>query len=241
MADPKDRGARDKGAMDAVTDAAQRFVSNIKTPQPSTQEKAGYREGWPAWAKQFPKWTFNKPNDNYQLIDREQMRNLFKTGKYKDDNEAKAALDKLEEDMDFLDKELLRLFRARDYNASKNQNNYRLYQIGFASLAALATIIGSFQALAVNDAPDVLPYLAFAETVVALFTTYLATISGRATPLPAWLENRRHAEYLRREYYRYLMDLEPYDGLSGFERKQQLSIRAANINRGIYPDSSANG
>lgn len=231
----------DKLSMDDVKAAAQRFVTNMKPPQPSTQEKQGYRENWPAWAKQFPKWTFNKPNEDFQLIDRKQLREIYMKGKHKDDVETKAALDKLEEDMDFLDKELLRLFRARDYNASKNQNNYRLYQIGFASLAALATIIGSFQALAVNDAPDILPYLAFLETVVALFTTYLATISGRATPLPAWLENRRHAEYLRREYYRYLMDLEPYDGLSGFARKQQLSIRAANINRGIYPDSSADG
>jgi hypothetical protein len=231
----------EKLSIDDVKAAAQRFVSNMKPPQPITAEKQGYRENWPAWAKQFPKWTFNQPNQEYQLIDRQQLREIFMKGKHKDDVAAKVALDKLEADMDFLDKELLRLFRARDYNASKNQNNYRLYQIGFASLAALATIIGSFQALAVNDAPDILPYLAFMETVVALFTTYLATISGRATPLPAWLENRRHAEYLRREYYRYLMDLEPYDGLSGFARKQQLSIRAANINRGIYPDASADG
>jgi hypothetical protein len=35
------------------------------------------------------------------------------------------------------------------------------------------------------------------------------------------------------------MDLEPYDALDGHERKSQLSIRAANINRGFYPDKSA--
>jgi hypothetical protein len=222
-----------------IKEGAKRLVESLKPPQPITQEKQGYRENWPAWAKQFPKWNFNKPDENYQLIDRQQLRDAFKTAQFKDDIEAQAALKKLEDDMDFLDRELLRLFRMRDYNASKNQNNYRLYQIGFAALATLATVIGSFQALAVNDAPDLLPYLAFGETIVALITTYLATISGRAAPLPTWLENRRHAEYLRREYFRYLMDLEPYDAVSGFERKQQLSIRAANINRGIYPDASA--
>jgi hypothetical protein len=236
---PEIKGDENRPTLEDIKAGAQRIAESLKPPQPKTQEKQGYRENWPSWAKQFPKLTFNKPNEDFQLIDRQQLRELFGKQKYQDDLEAKAALEKLEADMDFLDRELLRLFRMRDYNASKNQNNYRLYQIGFAGLAALATIIGSFQALAVNDAPDVLPYLAFGETVVALFTTYLATISGRAAPMPTWLENRRHAEYLRREYFRYLMDLEPYDGLSGFARKQQLSIRAANINRGIYPDASA--
>ena len=236
---PEIKGNDSLPSMDDIKAGAKRFADSLKPTQPITQEKQGYRENWPAWAKQFPKWQFNKPDENYQLIDRQQLRELFGKQRYKDDIEAQAAFKKLEDDMDFLDRELLRLFRMRDYNAAKNQNNYRLYQIGFAALAALATIIGSFQALAVNDAPDLLPYLAFGETVVALFTTYLATISGRAAPLPTWLENRRHSEYLRREYFRYLMDLEPYDSLSGFERKQQLSIRAANINRGIYPDASA--
>lgn len=239
MPEMKDAGAMP--SMDDVKAAAQKFADNFKKEQPITQEKQDFRKNWPAWAKQFPKWTFNPPNEEYQLIDKKALRAMFTTGKYASDKEAQAALARLESDMEFLDRELLRLFRARDYNASKNQNNYRKYQIGFAALAAVATIIGSFQALAVNDAPDLLPYLAFFETMVALFTTYLATVSGRAIPLPAWLENRRHAEYLRREYYRYLMDLEPYDKLKGFERKQMLSIRAANINRGIYPDSSADG
>jgi hypothetical protein len=236
---PEIKDDDNRPSLEDIKAGAQRIAARLKPPEPITAEKQGYRENWPAWAKQFPKWTFNKPNEDYQLIDRSQLREIFGKQKFKDDVEAKAAFEKLEADMDFLDRELLRLFRMRDYNAAKNQNNYRLYQIGFAGLAAFATIIGSFQALAVNDAPDLLPYLAFGETVVALITTYLATISGRAAPLPTWLENRRHAEYLRREYFRYLMDLEPYDALSGFERKQQLSIRAANINRGIYPDASA--
>ncbi len=200
-----------------------------------TQQPKGFREGWPTWAKQLPKFKFNEPDKAFQLIDRQEMR-AFLEAKGADAE----AIQRLEDDMDHLDHELLRLFRDRDYTASLQQNRYRTYQIGFSMLAAVATVIGAFQALAVNDNPDILPYLAFGETVVALFTTYLATISGSVSPLPAWLTNRRHAEYLRREYFRYLMDLEPYDQLSGTDRKLQLSIRAANINRGIYPDKSAN-
>src|SRR5690349_16146475 len=110
-------------SMDNIKEGAKRIADSLKPPQPKTQEKQGYRENWPAWAKQFPKWTFNKPNEDFQLIDRNQLRELFGKQKFRDDAEAQAALAKLEADMDFLDRELLRLFRQRDYNASKNQNN----------------------------------------------------------------------------------------------------------------------
>jgi hypothetical protein len=70
-----------------------------------------------------------------------------------------------------------------------------------------------------------------------LMTTYLASVSGREAPLPIWLENRRRAEHLRRDYFRYLMNLTPYDNLEGYDRRRLLSMRAANINRGFFPDS----
>jgi heme exporter protein D len=148
-------------------------------------------------------------------------------------------LKRLQEDIDFLDHELLRLFRQRDFEASLNQNRYRLFQIRFMLLAAIATVIGALQGLALGNNNALVPWLAFAETVVALVVTYQATISGRESPLPLWLQNRRRAEYLRREYFRYLMDLPPYDTVEGYERKLLLSTRAANINRGIYPDQQS--
>lgn len=222
--------------LDKGTDGASGKVQPSKVAEEEfvTQQPKGFRQGWPVWAKQLPKFKFNEQDREFQLIDRDEMRAFLRAKGASPD-----AIQRLEEDMNHLDHELLRLFRDRDYIASLQQNRYRTYQLGFSTLAAVATVIGAFQALAVNDNPNLLPYLAFGETVVALFTTYLATISGSVSPLPAWLTNRRHAEYLRREYFRYLMDLEPYDQLSGTDRKLQLSIRAANINRGIYPDKSA--
>ena len=43
---------------------------------------------------------------------------------------------------------------------------------------------------------------------------------------------------LRREYFRYLMRLEPYDGVEDrFDRETLLAKRAADINRGFFPES----
>ena len=148
-----------------------------------------------------------------------------------------AAIKRIETDMQFLEAELLRLFRDRDYEASMQQNRYRLVQIGYIVLAALATLFGSLQALALNSADNrLLPWMAFAETLVALIVTFLATVSGREPPLPLYLTNRRRAESLRREYFRYLMNLPPYDSVEGPQRRVMLSSRSADINRGVFPD-----
>lgn len=203
---------------------------------PATQEKKGYRENWSAWAKQLPRLDFPEtPNPTYKLVDENQLFNVV----LKD--ASPEAKQKLKADMDFLDSELLRLFRERDFEASLNQNRYRLFQIGFMILAAGATILGALQGLVLNQNPDAVPLIALLETIVALLTTYLATISGREPALPEWLSNRRRAEYLRREYFRYLMNMSPYDTVDGYERKLLLSTRAANINRGIYPDQQGDG
>lgn len=196
-----------------------------------TQEKAGFRAHWPHWARQLPRRSFpDNPRADYQLIDRQKMRALLKDA----DPEA---LRRLDADIDFLDHELLRLFRQRDHQAAFQQNRYRLYQIGFIVLATFATLIGSLQALTLGSVPDWVPLLAFIETLIALGTTYLATISGRESPLPMWLSNRRRAEHLRREYFRFLMNIPPYNDLDAIQRRLMLSQRAAEINRGFYPET----
>lgn len=200
-----------------------------------SQGKAGFRSRWPDWMKQLPRLQFDsKPNPSYQLINPAALEQVLK-------NADPEAVKRIKEDITFLDSELMRLFRERDYEASLHQNRYRLVQILFMVLAAGATIIGALQGVMLNGQPDIVPVLALAETVVALLTTYLATISGRVPSLPLWLQNRRRAEHLRREYYRYLMNIAPYDTVSGYHRKLLLSTRAANINRGIYPDQQGDG
>src|SRR5205814_10261771 len=128
------------------------------------------RDGWPEWAKQLPRLSFPPPTPDFQLIDMERLRVVLK-------DSDPAALQRVEHDIAFLDHELLRLFRERDYEAKMQQNRYRLYQISYIMLAALATLIGSLQALALNTQPRTMPWLAFLEPIIALAATFLATIS----------------------------------------------------------------
>jgi hypothetical protein len=197
---------------------------------PVTQEKKSFREGWPAWMKQMPRLgAFPPPNQDFELIPKEKLEELLA------DADPEAAK-RLREDVAHLDGELLRMFRDRDHEAKVQQNRYRQYQIAYMLLAALATLFGSLIALSINVNAALVAFLSFAETVVALVTTYLATISGREPPLPLWMMNRRRAEHLRREYFRYLANLAPYGEIDGYERQVLLSRRAADINRGFFPD-----
>ncbi len=183
-----------------------------------------------AWIQELPTLSFPaEPDPNFQLIDKAKLEAALQTADA-------AARQKIVEDLMFLESEILRLFRERDHEAKNQQNRYRLYQLAYIFLAALAGMIGSIQAIALSHSPNALPFWAFLETIVALIVTYLATISGREPPLPIWLTNRRRAEQLRREYFRYLMNMPPYDELEGYMRQTELSKRVANINRGVYPE-----
>jgi hypothetical protein len=199
--------------------------------EPKSQGKAGFRKRLPIWLQEMPRIRFEPPapDPNYQLIDREDLEEELKDIPA----EVKAEIIK---DMEFMEYELMRLFRQRDHEAKKQQNRYRRVQISYLLLAALATMIGSVQAITFSTAPETMPLFAFFETVVALLATFLATVSGRESPLPMWLTNRRRAEQLRREYFRYLTHMAPYDEVDeGYQRRMLLAKRAADINRGVYP------
>lgn len=142
----------------------------------------------------------------------------------------------IRQDMAFLDNDLMPLFISRDHEAKKQQTRYLRYQIGYIVLAAAATMVGGLQALTLTSTPTFMPIWAFIETLIALFVSYLASISGREPPMPLWMANRRRAEQLRREYFRYLMNTTPYDELDPITRQLTLSMRAADINRGVYPE-----
>lgn len=203
----------------------------------ASPKQSKYRGRQHPLLKELPFFTkFPSLDPKFSLINEEQLAAFFEREKI----DAKIQAD-IRADIDHMEHELLRMFRDRDYKAKLHQNRYRLYQILYIWLAALAGTLGAAQALSIDSNPGLVPLFAFIETVIAAFVAYLATVSGREPPLPEWLSNRRAAEQLRREFFRYLMHLPPYDRLDGYRRKLTLSQRAADINRGVYPQDVAPG
>ncbi len=210
-----------------------RRTSEVGTPNMPlvSQTSRKLRERWPEWMQQLPYLRLPPPKEGFSLIDRVEMRKIL-------EGATPQALAAIEKDLDHLEKELMPFFAKRDAEASLQQNRYRTVQIGFILLSMVATVLGSVLALTTGSAPWMVPYLAFAETVVALLATFLATLSGRESPMGLWLKNRQRAESLRREFFRFLMDLPPYSDLDGYRRRMLLSERAARINEGQYPDET---
>lgn len=230
------------------------YEQNPMEMQPRTQQKKDYRRRWPAWMQQLPYLSLPEQNLDFRLISKQEAEAVLRPdpAKIADSLAAREfpdapyratdeTLKSITRDLDVLEREVMRLFRERDREAKIQQNRYRLFQISFIVLAAIATILGSLLALALNAKPPVLvPAIAFAETVVALLATFLAQISSRESPFTLWLENRRAAEGLRREYFRYLMRLAPYDEVvQGYQLRMMLAERSALINRGTSPDESS--
>lgn len=212
-----------------MTDPAVADANKKRTQeQPITQAKPGFRDWAPNWLKQMPQLRPPEAREDFQLVDKAQLEQLYDSTDIPD-----AVKNRIYEDMAHMDYELLRLFRERDHKAKYHQNRYRLFQIGYMILAALATLFGSLLALSLNTSTLLVAIFSFGETLVALGTAFLATLSGREPSLPTWLENRRRAEALRREYFRFLANLPPYSEVKqSYERKMLLSRRAADLNRG---------
>jgi hypothetical protein len=187
------------------------------------------RSALPEWMHQLPWLRFPPPIHNFQLIDPAELDMILKTARPED---AK----RVREDIEFLDKEVLRLFRDRDYDAKFHLNRYRLYQLFYAGVGIVLVMLALLIMVSINQNSPLVTVLSFIGTLLALTMTYLATVSGREAPVPLYLENRRKAELLRREYFRYLMNLSPYDGVEGYERRRLVSVRAANVNRGLFPE-----
>jgi len=203
----------------------------IKAPI-SQERNPNRRARWPEWIRQMPRVNFPPPNEAFQLVDPGKLKELLSVLD-------SATQQSITTDLNFLNSELIKRFQERDHEASLQQNRYRLYQIGFIVLATTATIVGSLQSLALGNNPTIVPWLAFIETGIALLATYLATISSREPPFERWMTNRQRAEGLRREYFRYLMILPPYDTITEeYKRRLLLKERMADIYRGVIPQES---
>jgi hypothetical protein len=209
----------------------QKQASENQVLPPVSQEKHR-RTNWPAFAQDFPRWRII-PDSAFQLIPSQKLEEKLKTV------DAQVA-GMIREDIRHLDKELLGLFRERDTEAKVQQNQYRRFQITYIILALTATVIGSLQGLASQD-DSWLTWFAFAETVAALLATFVAALAGNNPPLPRWISNRRQAEAMRQEYFRYLMHASPYDGEDAAQREMLIAQRAAEINRGHYPKTDSSG
>lgn len=201
----------------------------------TTQGRVDFRKRLPVWVQELPQFGGFKPAEpdpNYRLLSKSDLEEVLK-------DIPEAVKKEIFDDMDFMEYELMRLFRERDHSAKFNQNRYRRQQIFFLMLAVAATLIGSLQVVALNSSPEIMPLFAFLETLVALLTAFLAAIGGREPPQERWLSNRRRAEQMRREYFRFLTRMPPYDEITGYQRRMLLSQRAADINRGMYPQELA--
>ena len=204
---------------------------------PTSQGGGLFRRHLPVWLREMPRYGPFRPaapDPDFSLLDPDLLEHVLR-------GVPEAVRQEIYEDVDFLEYELMRLFRERDHRAKVQQNRYRRQQINFLLLAILSTLIGSLQLITLANQPEQMPVFAFLETFVALLTAFLAAIGGREPPQEQWLLNRRRAEELRREYFRFLTRVPPYDEVNGYQRRMLLAQRAAEINRGLQPREAATG
>lgn len=210
-------------------------IPNAGTPpvqpvSPVSQQATTNKRPVPEWRRRFPKLRTPPINTKFQLIDPDRLEEILK-------GMNQPAADRFRKDIQFLEQPLLRLFRERDHEAYVNQNTHRLFQLSFIGLSVLATLVGALLTLSLTSNATFSAFLGFIEAVIAAVTAALAALQGNRPPQALWLQNRLRAEYLRREYYRYLMNLEPYTSLEEVQRRRMLEMRAAEINMGVFPET----
>jgi len=198
-------------------------------PQPVSQQSPSSRKA-PEWRRRFPKLKADPIKNDFQLLDPARLEEMLKTLN-------PAAADRFRKDIQFLEQPLLRLFRERDHEAYVHQNTHRLFQLSFIILSVIATVVGAFLTLTLTSNATVAALLGVTEAIIASATAALASLQGNRPPQALWLQNRLRAEYLRREYFRYLMNLEPYTSLDEVQRRRMLEMRAAEINMGMLPET----
>lgn len=199
---------------------------------PVTQGKQVVSHNPSLWSQLYVRNMPDAPNEDYHLISENRLLQVIIDAPQE---QREVLCHQLTRDVAVLEAELMDLLRQCDHEAKVYQNRYRTYQLRFILFAALATVFGGLQALAASSSTSLIGVFAFIETVIALYVTYLATLAGREPLLELWLTNRRKAEQMRREYFRFLMHLPPYEGLKPPFDRVQLAKRAAEINRGRYP------
>ncbi len=186
----------------------------------------------PIWMTQLPKRNLPRtPDPNFQLISDKRLDHIQRIHQLD-----VATIDRIKADREFMETELMRYFRELDTEAKVKQNSYRLYQIRILMLASAATLVGSLQAISVDN-QAALQIFGMGEALIALFTVFIIQTRGTDATLPGWLSARKKAEQLRREYFRFMLRLPPYDiSMQQYDLKLKLSSRAAEIYNDQNPE-----
>ncbi|MBE2268787.1 MAG: DUF4231 domain-containing protein [Anaerolinea sp.] len=209
------------------------YRSQPPTPQsaqaaPTVSQYGGKRS---AFLKELPFFgRFPRPDPSFALISEWQLEDLFNQNDIPPDVQ-----EKIRADLRFLDAELMPAFRERDYQAKLSQNRVRSSPLIYSLIGTLEIMMAILVASSLDSNPALVPIWAFIGTVLAVTAITLITVSNREAPVRMWLTNRARAEALRREHFRYLLNLAPYDRVQGYQRRALLSRRAAQINRGVAP------
>ncbi|NOG51296.1 MAG: hypothetical protein HND48_19130 [Chloroflexi bacterium] len=89
----------------------------------SRRRPARRASGFPEWFKYLPKLRFNEFDESpaFQLLPEDELNAMLATC-------TPEATQSILEDLNVLDKEVLRLFRRLDYEAARQQNRYRRSQ-----------------------------------------------------------------------------------------------------------------
>lgn len=191
------------------------------------------RRNLPEWVRMLPRIRFRQQNLDFQLINKHILQQLLKDVR-------PDIVWRVSEDVEFAETELLRLFRQRDFNAAYHLNRFHLTELLAVILVLTLVIIGSFTLWTTITNPAMGVVLAFVSTVITLLLVYLLAVRGQEPAYPIYMSNRIRAEFLRREYFRYLIGLPPYHlSNEGVERKRTFAMRVADMNRGsIEADAS---
>lgn len=213
-----------EAASGKAPDASGKTEDASASQPPISQGTAEYTDRTPQWVKLLPFLDESsiKIDQSFKLVD---VRGLSDITGY----HTHPAREVIEKDVKFLDEVVLQRFRQFDAEAKLYQNKYRRYQITYMLLAALATLLGSILALAFDKNSTVVYLAGFGETAIALITTYFATTVDTKDLLEKYLLKRQRAEALRREYFRYIANLVPYNTSSDAERQRILRSRVSSI------------
>ena len=133
------------------------------------------------------------------------------------------------DDVDMLNRTLVRAFIDEDYNAQYWQNQYFLFQWLFTLLALLATTFAAATTWAtVSGATGWAQGFGGATTLVGIIVTVLVYIYNRDRPQRTWYEKRRSAESLRKQYFLYVTHMPPYDTQRHDYALQKNTVRIQN-------------